>query len=434
MVSAKRKVQTKIKHQILGKYLGAWTGIILNGVKKYSSRNTIPRVKFIYVDLFSCTGYYDSDSAQPMSLDGSLIKGSPLIGIDCLKKAVQCGYDYKLDVSYNCIFIEEKKPIFDELLSKLGDYKSIRPGTIREVDDLNSLKDQDIAVINGDCLNYTDKIINYIGSEHTWTFVFIDPYGPKSIPIHMVKTYVNAEKVDCMINFPILNIHRKGINSHDGGVETRNSGEKQTLENIDNVFGNKDWRMVANKYISQQRTPKRTYQIDDSFGKQYYNCLLENCQTSYIKRIPIKFPDKNRIIFDLLLTTKNYNGAFAMNDILREAEIDQFYHSERAKIFDAQRKESKGNQVPIFSPETTIKNPDLIVKLPPSQYPGKIISEWLIKEFGGESITINNIYKRSVNTTYTIPEIRKGLKYLKGKNLVTYHTLDKSKNTVVFVK
>lgn len=433
MVSAKRKVQTKIKHQILEKYLGAWTGIILSGVKKYRFGNTVPKVKFVYVDLFSCTGYYDSDTAQPMSLNGPVVKGSPLIGIDCLKKAVQLGHDYKVDVSYNCIFIEETKPNFEELISKLEDYKPIRPGTLINTDDFESLKDQDIAVIQGDCLDYTDRIIDYISSEHTWTFVFIDPYGPKSIPIHMVKRYINAKKVDSMINFPILNVHRKGVTSQGGGIKTRNSGEKQILENIDNVFGNQKWRTIANQYISLPPSPIRTNRIDDSLGKYYYNCLLEKCQTSYIKRIPIKFPDKNRIIFDLLLATKNYNGAFVMNNILREAEIDQFYHAERAKIFNAQRQENTNNQLLIFPAEIIIKNPDSVVKLSPSKYSGEEVSEWLIKEFKGESLTIDNIYKRSVNTTFTISEIHKGLRYLKNKSKATYISLNDIKNRVVFV-
>ena len=68
--------------------MDAWAGIIMHGVKRKVSK---PKIHFIYVDLFSYTGFYESDSTVLSNKDDNHIQGSPLIGFNCLRTARKYG-------------------------------------------------------------------------------------------------------------------------------------------------------------------------------------------------------------------------------------------------------------------------------------------------------------------------------------------------------
>ncbi|NOY98878.1 MAG: hypothetical protein GXP40_06715, partial [Chloroflexi bacterium] len=48
-----RDTQTRVKHEILAKYLDTWGGIIVNGLTK---RRQLQQWHFVYVDCFAFSG------------------------------------------------------------------------------------------------------------------------------------------------------------------------------------------------------------------------------------------------------------------------------------------------------------------------------------------------------------------------------------------
>lgn len=432
MFSPKRDVQTKIKHDILEQYLKAWTGIILHGIKNLKNVRGTPKVKFVYVDLFSCSGTYDFDTTQSVKSIESPIKGSPLIGIDCLRKAVRFGNDYKIDVSYNCIFIENDVTNFNNLYDVLNTGNYLGRGRILKTDNFSELKDQDVAIIHDDCLKHKDNILSYINSQQTWSFIFIDPYGSKSIPMSMVSDYANANKVDCVVNFPILDVYRKAGNIDNIKSIIRNSGQEQTLKNIDDTYGNSNWREVKN-LMRLPNIENKTKKIEDFLGEHYYISLGLKCPNVCIKRIPINFPDKTRIMFDLLLTTKDPNGALVMNNILRKAEVSQEYHAKIAKIRNAEKKVIESNQISVFSPEEVLKDTKELTKPKPITYHKHLVGGVLnreLKKLDKHQILLHDILRICANLPFNRSEVLNGLKYLKSIKIVNYNRLEKGHNLV----
>lgn len=431
MVSATRRVQTKIKHIILKEYLDAWTGIILHGIRNHKTKGITPKVKFIYVDLFSCTGKYDDDTTEPIDTTSGSIKGSPLIGIESLRKSVSFGHRYEIDVSYNCIFIENDKDNYCKLKETLKNEQLLERGRILETNDFTKLKNQDIAIINDDCLKHKENVLKYINSKQTWSFIFIDPYGAKSIPMSMVSDYVNAAKVDCIINFPVLDVYRKAGNIDK--KTDRNSGQEQTLLNIDYTYGNSDWRQI-NYLLSQSNIANKTNDIEDMIGQMYYRSLLAKCSNAIIKQNPINFPDRNRRMYDLFLTTKDADGAIAMNTILRKANVNQPFHAKLAQIRKAEQKLKENKQLSAFSADEIIKSPENINKPNPISFSKEEVSDWLYTKLVNSQLSLKDIYKTCANKSFTRTEIHRGLRLLKDDNKVIFTNLNKGYNIVEFLK
>lgn len=98
-----RDTQTKVKHEILSKYLDVWGGIIIGGLIN-SKRKT--QKHFIYVDCFSYTGKYlgeKEDSVQNKSAE--TVYGSPIIGVMALDRLVSFAQKMGVSIRVNSILI-----------------------------------------------------------------------------------------------------------------------------------------------------------------------------------------------------------------------------------------------------------------------------------------------------------------------------------------
>jgi hypothetical protein len=76
-----RPTQTKVKHTILEKYLGAWGGIIINGLSQHASAT----IHLVYIDCHASYGRYNGEMEDHATRrDAQPIFGSPIIGVKAL--------------------------------------------------------------------------------------------------------------------------------------------------------------------------------------------------------------------------------------------------------------------------------------------------------------------------------------------------------------
>src|SRR4051794_2932284 len=76
-----RSTQTKVKHTILEKYLKAWGGIIVNGLRG----DQVKDVHFIYIDCNASFGRYNGELEDSViNREAQTIWGSPIIGVKAL--------------------------------------------------------------------------------------------------------------------------------------------------------------------------------------------------------------------------------------------------------------------------------------------------------------------------------------------------------------
>lgn len=83
-----RYSQTRVKHEILRGYSGAWAGIITNGLRGAAiaarDRGEPFEVDIVYLDLYAGFGRYERDADKPNAAEP--IWGSPIIATKTLRE------------------------------------------------------------------------------------------------------------------------------------------------------------------------------------------------------------------------------------------------------------------------------------------------------------------------------------------------------------
>jgi len=430
MEFAERKQQTQIKHLILKQYLDSWTGIIFQGILGFKRKNPkkIINLHFNYIDLFSYKGYYSSDECADGNVNGALIPGSPPLGIESLKKIQIEGRKNQVSTSYNGILVELVESNIEHLKWGLQEFSHY--GNIEVITKCRNIKPNQIYIIQGNCIDHVDDLTRFMDSQICFTFVLIDPYGLKDIPMEMVLKFVNHDKTDTMINFPLLDIYRKSgylFNQGDSSLAESN------LQNIDSMYGSAQWRELVNREMYRDDHENATKEMEEVFTGIYTNTLLENCPEKAVKTISLKIPQRDRIMYNLVLTTNDPSGTMEMNRILRDAELEQYYLDERNKLFKMVEKEKNNSQVSMFSADQVYGTNLEVAKPEKFKIPAKNMGEVIYEQYRGKTVTMKELYKYfGFNSGYNTSEIKSGLSYLKREKLVNYDNIRRNRDVIRF--
>ncbi len=421
-----RDTQTKVKHEILSKYLDVWGGIIIVGLKN-SKRKT--QKHFIYVDCFSYLGKYSGekeDSVQNKSVDN--VYGSPIIGVLALDRLVNFAQKMGVNIRVNSILIEKDRKTYEELIKTLSEAGF--SNRLVETTDFHNLSSGQIALVNADTTTIANQLLSYTTQPDTWAFYLVDPYGPSGIPRNFVEKIIRQERHDVMINFIYEDLPRKG------GLALKENLKpelKQQVDNWSNAFGSEDWINIArvlseqdNKFIENaekeyvnghQFTSEEIADIkEQKFVESYLEVLSSIDSSLAIKLVNLKFSDKDRTIFYLFLTTHDANGALALNEILYKAKLLEYELRYRLQLV-------KRTAPPPGQPHLLpLQDDELIPPKPesPSRPTNEEIGKVITDRFSGKQVTKKDILKELVNTFFFRSEVDKALRYLRKQKLVEF--------------
>ncbi len=188
---------TRAKHEILRRYLEAWTPILgLGG---------FPTIA--YVDGFAGPGVYSGGE-----------DGSPIIA---LKAALQHHARIKSNVLF--LFIEkgeDRAKKLDELVAALG-----LPANFHT------------RVVGGRTFEqgFRENLLDFYKNQRKGippTFAFIDPFGWTGVPFDLVKEILSNQSCEVLINFMFEEINRFIEHPDQAG-------------NFDTLFGTSEWRQMS---------------------------------------------------------------------------------------------------------------------------------------------------------------------------------------------
>lgn len=188
---------TRAKHEILRRYLEAWTAIL--------SLGGFPTIA--YVDGFAGPGIYDNGE-----------DGSPMIALRAALK-----HQAKIKAEIRFLFIEHDKKRAGQLKTCVS--ALAMPGNFK------------VRVAEG--MTFEQSFRTYLLEPYRGarkplppTFAFIDPFGWKGVPFALVKEILANPSCEVLFNFMYEEINRF-IEHPDQPT------------NFDDLFGSPDWRGVA---------------------------------------------------------------------------------------------------------------------------------------------------------------------------------------------
>lgn len=420
-----RNTQTRVKHEILSRYLDTWGGIIVSGL-----RNAHPRVRhFVYVDCFSFVGRYSGEKEDEIQKrESKEVFGSPIIGINALDKLLVHSKKMGIAIQVNAILVEKKKTYFNGLKEtlQLAGYQN----RVEETKDFHSLRNGQIALVNADAIQTVDELLAYTTQPDTWAFYLIDPYGPSGIPYDFVKKIVSKDKHDVMINFIYEDLLRKT------GMclkENPTSSEKQLIEYWTKAFGGEWWKELArqtllaeadNRYLREAlgeygeglviNSEQLVEVKEQKFVSAYRDVLHSMDKSLVIKLVNLRFGDKERTMFYLFLTTHDPSGALELNRILYDAKYLEY--ELRYRLNMAKKTAPPQNQMFLIPPEE-IKVPEYERVPRPSS---EEIESYVFKRFRGQTLSRKDVYYELTHTDYFPSEIDKALRHLRSNGKANF--------------
>jgi three-Cys-motif partner protein len=166
---------TKAKHDLLVRYLGGWFAVL----SKYNGR-------IVFLDGFAGPGVYSK--REP---------GSPTLALRTLLEHQHKG------LLARCKFLF----IFNE--QDAARFRSLE----HEVEKIKGEKwpvNVDVTLANMSFVEVADDILQYLGEDKVLapTFAFLDPFGYKGIPIHLIARLLAFDKCELFIYWDFNSVNR----------------------------------------------------------------------------------------------------------------------------------------------------------------------------------------------------------------------------------
>lgn len=406
-----RSTQTKVKHIILKRYLEAWGGIIINGLRKLQKP-----IHLIYIDCNAYTGRYSGDiEAIVANRNTQPIFGTPIIGIQALDSlATWAKNEPKIHLSTNTILIEKNEKVYRELRQSLNMAGML--SRVRETYNFSGLRGGEIALLHDDSLCLAPQLIRYTQADFKFSLFLLDPFGPKGIPYAFVSKIIERPRHDVIINMPYQDLHKKTGMAIKSELK---QAESEIVKHYDAMFGHTQWRNIVreiaekakDREIKEMLTLAETREILDlevALMHCYRRALLSVDPKLSVKSIELHFPDRERTMFYLYLTTHDPNGALKMNEILWDAEYQEY--ELRWKLRDLKQ---AVNQLPLWE-----------LPIPPLERPPRATIEEIATHIrnllGGKMLTKRNLYAALEDEPYFASEINKALSLLKKQGFASF--------------
>lgn len=362
-----KKSATQVKHYILENFLSAWGGIIIN-----SNR----RIRLAFVDTCCGSGLYEVPVGERDDSELPYDMGSAMIGLKKLAELEAYGSQRGKTVSTKALLINKLATELTTLEEAIKEHFATPP---------------EHKIRHGRFENLYKEVLSFCGGW--FSFVFIDPYGPKPIPFRMVSAVVTSAYTDTMINFPYLSFQK-----WSGFLDRKDLKEdqKKKLLAVDAFMGGKEWRQVA-------RNAKKLEQDLDQCLLQHYMGKLSSRGVRTMS-VPLLFESKERVIYHLVFTSHNVAGLVAAKEKFIKGERHQDYLRQQKKV-------EKTKQLAFdFSTQEEKENVDI-----------NSLAEHLYNQFSNKSVTLEEVISLAIQLPSVLEShVRRALTSLKRSKRATY--------------
>ncbi len=174
------------------------------------------------------------------------------------------------------------------------------------------------------------------------------------------------------------------------------------------MFGHTGWRTLARRYYKPDfQDEDEIWGLEAMLMGCYREALLSVDPDLVVKSIGLHFPDRDRIMYYLYLTTHDPSGALKMNELLWEAGYQEYELRQRLK----QSKEHPG-QLTLFDMPLQPEKPACPAK--------EEIGRHIMRLFKGQTRTKREIYAALADEIYFAKEVNKALKYLQAQGQISF--------------
>ncbi len=278
---------SRIKHQILRGYLGAWSGILGNDFSRLA-----------YWDCFAGDGLYVDEN-------GVQLPGSPQLAVKTAVDFVSKSAGRSVTLG----FIERNKEKAQRLADNL--LHMSRPSSVL------------VRVLAGDAYDLADKLLSPLAQvgQTVPTLFFVDPYG-YPLPIPVLRRLLARPKSEVLVNLMWFRM-------------SMDLGNPDKREQFDRMFGREKWReQDFNTLTGRSKEQAFLNYFVKEVGSEFHPC----CEMPYSPEDNVTSPDK-RTKYYLIHFSRHSSAALAMKEVMhqaRKALLDLSAESAQFSLFDGE--------------------------------------------------------------------------------------------------
>ena len=263
------KQHTRVKHEILSKYLRPW--IIILG--KHHRR-------ICYFDTFAGRGSYkDKEETVP---------GSPIIALRVADRLLEeCKHTSRPPYfdEFVCFLIEKDRRNFQSL-------ELVMEAERAKLKNVDACK---VRLINDEFAPVVDRILENLRGDIAPSFFFIDPFGFTGVPFDLVKKVLSMKRTEVFFTFMTSFIDRF--------IKLPNLEDR-----LNELFGNDEWRDLLRIDDLHDR--------DQALRDLYIKCLKDNGEAKYARDFRVCMDEKYQTLYYLIHATNDFKGLKIMKEIM----------------------------------------------------------------------------------------------------------------------
>lgn len=258
--------QTRVKHEILGKYLYSFYSIL-----ERSHHN------LLYVDGFAGAGEYESE--------GGAACGSPLIALDLFSKN-------KFGPKVSALFIEADKTRCESLAASVKKFQS-NHSNLR----VPMVENGAFAIVLREFLAH----VTQDGKHLAPCVMFVDPCGVKGVSFDVMAQFLNQPSSEALIFFNLDGVRRiAGLND-------------RIAETLPELFGSRD---RANELIRQLHNTASPEEREVLIVNTYQQVIQQQTKAKFITMFRIEHASRRVTSHYLIHATSHHIGFRIMKDVM----------------------------------------------------------------------------------------------------------------------
>ncbi len=262
---------TRVKHEILSKYLWAWIRILWKWHKR-----------ICYFDTFAGRGEY--------VVEGEPTPGSPVIALRLADEYLERSKE------------DPQKPMFAEFVCFLiekdpDNFRNLESVVTREQTRLKNVDACKVDLRNQEFAPVVHEILQNLRGDIAPSFFFIDPFGFKGVPFDLVKKILSMKRTEVFFTFMTRDINRF-------------LGHEDLSHRFDELFGTSDWRRLL-----ERCDPGKQHQTLRDF---YIRRLKEDAKVKHAWAFRVCTDDRCETLYYLIHATNHFRGLKIMKDIMHK--------------------------------------------------------------------------------------------------------------------
>jgi len=237
------KEHTRVKHEILSKYLSGWSRIL---------------GKFHNLNIFDCF------AGRGKYADGS--EGSPLI---IIKKLAEIKEKMKRPNEASCIFIEKNDNNFRNLHAIVENEIKHHPEKYKDW--------LEVEYFNDEFANVAREVVDKYGKNLAPSFFFIDPFGFTGVSFNIVKSILSIKRTEAFITFMARDVNRFLESSkHQINIE-----DLYGIENVQETLNLRYPRLSREEALLRLYRDRLHEDVGVRYTLPFKVCADERLQTTY---------------------------------------------------------------------------------------------------------------------------------------------------------